>query len=92
MLFDKTHIGKPISELLAKYLKEWTTQQDRINVCRKTGVGLSTIRDVVYKGNSLTDNNSVAIIELMKIAVANCNDRIQFAKKAKTYIEKVIEV
>lgn len=87
MLFDKTNYGNPISEKLAEYLKEWTDNNDRANVAAQTGVGISTIRDVTYRANNLTESNSVAIVELMKIAVKNCTNKIQYAKQVKRELE-----
>lgn len=83
MLFDKDSYSKPISEKLSEYLRDWTNKQDRADVSRITKIGLSTIRDVVYRNNSLTEENSKAIVELMKIAVVNCTNKIAYAKKVK---------
>jgi len=84
MLFN---YGNPISEQLAQYLKDYTDNNDRANIAAKTGVSISTIRDVTYRTNNLTEGNSVAIIELMKVAVANCTNKIEYSKKAKQVLE-----
>lgn len=75
--------GEPISLDLSNLLREFTDKTDRANVSIKTGVSMSTIRDVTYMNNSVTADNSKAIIELMKIAVKNCTNRIEYAKKAR---------
>lgn len=87
MLFEPEHFGQPISIELSEYLKEYTDGNDRANVSTKTGVGTSTIRDVVNRYNSLTESNSQAILELMKVAVLNCTNKLSRAKKAKEYLE-----
>lgn len=79
--------GSPISYDLSNYLKEYTSNNDRADVSAKTGVGSSTIRDLVYRLNNITESNSKAIIELMKIAVVNCTDKIEYSKKAKKDLE-----
>lgn len=84
MLFN---YGNPISELLAQYLKDYTDNNDRANVAAKTGVSISTIRDVTYRANNLTEGNSVAIVELMRVAVVNCTNKIEYSKKAKEDLE-----
>ena len=85
-LFETHHLGKPISIELSEYLKQFTNIHDRIAVSERTSVGPSTIRDLVYRTNVLTVNNSVSIIELMKIAVVNCTNTIQNAKQAQNFL------
>lgn len=86
MLFESHHYGKPISEQLSEYLKEFTNNNDRANVSEKTNVGTSIIRDVVYRSRTVTENNSEAIIELMRIAIYNCTHKIERATEAKDYL------
>lgn len=87
MLFTQEHFGKPISEQLSQYLKDFTDNNDRANVSAETGIGTSTIRDVTYRNNALTESNHKAILELMKIAVKNCTNKIQYAKRVKQELE-----
>lgn len=91
MLFDKDNYGKPISEKLSEYLRDWTDKQDRADVSRETKIGLSTVRDVVYRNNSLTEENSKAILELMKIAVKNCTNKIEYGKRVRKEFEKQLK-
>ena len=79
---------KPISGQLSEYLREHSSKADRAEVSIKTGVGSSTIRDVVYQNRSLTKNNVKAIIALMKIAIQNCMRSREEAKEAKEYLTK----
>lgn len=90
-LFKEEHYGKLISTDLANYLRSYTDIMDRAKVSSVTGVGISTIRDVVYQRNTLTENSSAAIIELMKIAVQNCKNSITKAKKVKNELEIMLE-
>lgn len=87
MLFEKQHIGNPISSKLAKYLRDWTNSENTADVSSKTKVSVSTIRDVIERKNELTEQNSIAIIELMKLAVINCTKKVSYAVKAKKGIE-----
>ena len=89
-LFEEDHFGKPISEGLSRYIQKYTDKYDRADVSVKTKVGTSTIRDVVYRTNSLTKNNSKAILELMRISVINCTQRIEKAYKAKEELETML--
>ena len=60
--------GIPISEELSNFIKEYTNTNDRANVSSETGIGTSTVRDVAYRANNLTESNSKAVIALVKIA------------------------
>lgn len=83
-------ISTPISEELSDYLKTYTTTNDWANTSIKTKVGTSTIRDVIYRYNSLSEKNSKAIIELVSIANDNANKSIGEARKAVTFFNKIL--
>jgi hypothetical protein len=87
MIGDPEQFGKPISEQLSEYLKEYTTTNDRADVCEQTSIGTSTLRDVVFRYNSLSKTNYIAVVELMRVAVRNCTQRIQSSKQAKRFFE-----
>lgn len=84
--FKSNSYGKPISEELSKNLKKYTSKDDRANVSIKTGISVSTIRDVVYRVNMLTENNSVGILELIKVAVSN----IETSSNDKKFFEEIL--
>lgn len=91
MLFEDKHFGKPISEELSQYLMKWTTIKNRSSVFEKTGISVSLLSDVIARRRNITRNNSIGILQLMEIAVQNCNNKIAFAKEAKGHIEKVLQ-
>ncbi|MFS4455249.1 hypothetical protein [Maribacter sp. 2304DJ31-5] len=70
-MFNTNHYGKPIDEQLSTTLRRNTTKEDYANVASSTSISFSTIRDVVYRTNSLTKGNSRAIKALIKIALDN---------------------
>lgn len=86
-MLKNENYGNPISERLSNLLKTYTTSNDRANVSRMTGVGSSTVRDVVYRNNNLTESNSRAIIELIHIAIINCNNSVNDAREAVEYLQ-----
>lgn len=90
-LFEQEHFGKPISEKLSEYLRRYTDKYDRADVSIKTGVGTSTIRDVVFRANALTENSSVAIIELARIAINNCTHNIEKAVEVKEELTTMLQ-
>jgi hypothetical protein len=83
-------ISTPISEQLSEFLKAYTSNKDWANTSIKTRVGTSTIRDVIYRYNALSENNSKAIVELVSIAKSNANRSIIKAKMAVDYFNKVL--
>ena len=76
-MFKPDDFGKPISQELSDTLREYTTKDDRADVSIKTGVSISTIRDVTYRNNSLTESNSRAIIMLASKAKSKCQQAIK---------------
>ncbi|MGI9551206.1 MAG: hypothetical protein ACR2MT_08410 [Aurantibacter sp.] len=70
-MLSEDHYGKPINEKLSITLRRNTTKDDFANVASYTNVSFSTIRDVVYRTNSLTKSNSKAIKALIKVAFDN---------------------
>jgi len=90
-LFDTEHYGKIISEQLADYLNKYTTASDRANVSEATGVGVTTLRNIVYRTNNLTENNSIGVLELMRTAIANAKQEKSNAINAVKYFSKQVE-
>lgn len=90
---DVNNYGKRISEELANYLRKYTKKTDWSSVSEDfPGVSFSTIRDVIYRTNSLTENNSKAIQELMRKAIQNCMKSKEGADTALEYLVNELEV
>ena len=86
-LFTPNYYGKPISEKLEDYLKTFTTVNDRKQAAKKTGVSASTIRGIIYEGNSISENNAVAMLEVARTAIHNCTQSLHKAKQAREFFE-----
>ncbi|MCK0161135.1 hypothetical protein [Allomuricauda sp. F6463D] len=71
LLFDEKDYGKPISEKLSMVLRRYTSKNDFANIAIRSNVSFSTIRDVVYRTNSLTKLNANAISLLIHAAFEN---------------------
>ena len=71
LIFTDENYGKPISEKLSEVLRRNTSKNDLANIAIKSNVSFSTIRDVVYRANSLTKLNTKAISLLMHAAFEN---------------------
>lgn len=84
-VFENIHFGNLISDKLSNYLKEHTSTSDRMQISIDTGISLSNINYVIRRVNTLSVKNSVAILELMRIAVINCTNEMAKNKQAKRY-------
>ena len=80
MEFNENDYGIPIPKSLTDKLKRWTVSDDIRQVARNTGVSVSTIKYVMYGTNSLTKDNSKAIIELYHLAKINAKKKKQQAE------------
>lgn len=83
--------GKPISEELSNYLIEFTNKKDVADVATKTGLSISTIDYVRRRSNTITENNQVGIVELIKRAVKNAENSISRAKRCKQDLGKTLD-
>ena len=70
-IFSKEDYGKPISEQLSIVIRRNVTKDDYADIASKGSVSFSTIRDVVYRTNSLTKTNAKAISLLIHTAFEN---------------------
>ncbi len=89
-MLKKEDYGKPISEELSVILRRNSTKDDFANIAASTSVSFSTIRDVVYRTNSLTPSNSKAIKALIKTAFDNSLARQLQAELDKRYLHKLM--
>lgn len=89
-MFDPEEYGKPINEKLSIILRRNTSKDDFANVAAITNVSFSTIRDVLYRTNSLTYSNSKAIRELIKIAFDNALGTQLRAENDKLFLNKLL--
>ncbi|MBR9854056.1 MAG: hypothetical protein GYB37_05670 [Algicola sp.] len=71
LIFREEDYGKPINERLSIVLRRNTTKDDFANIAIKSNISFSTIRDVVYRTNSLTKLNANAISLLIHAAFEN---------------------
>ncbi|MGB5820100.1 MAG: hypothetical protein WBG90_11505 [Saonia sp.] len=89
-MFAENDYGKPISERLSTILRRNTAKDDFANIAARTNISFSTIRDVVYRTNSLTKSNSKAIGKLIEIAFANSMGRQLLAENDKAFLDRIM--
>lgn len=70
-IFLNEDYGKPISERLSIVLRRNVSKNDFANIATRSNISFSTIRDVVYRTNSLTKANAKAISLLIHAAFEN---------------------
>ncbi|WP_396591124.1 hypothetical protein [Allomuricauda sp. R78024] len=70
-IFLNEDYGKPISERLSIVLRRNVSKNDFANIAIRSNISFSTIRDVVYRTNSLTKANAKAISLLIHAAFEN---------------------
>ena len=70
-IFSTEDYGKPINEQLSTILRRNVTKDDYADIASRINVSFSTIRDVVYRTNSLTKTNAKAISLLIHAAFEN---------------------
>lgn len=70
-IFTTDDYGKPIDERLSEILRKNVSKNDLANIAIQSKVSFSTIRDVVYRTNSLTKSNALAISLLIHAAFEN---------------------
>lgn len=87
-IFEQEHFGKVISDKLSMYLKQYTSNEDVKDISSSTSVGTSTIQKVRDRDRNLTECNSEAIVQLMRVAIQNANKYRREATKAINYLKK----
>lgn len=91
-MFQENHYGKPITEKLSTILRRNVSKNDFANIAGKTNISFSTIRDVVYRTNSLTKSNSKAIKMLVNLAYENSIAKKLVAEGDTLFLDKTMRV
>ena len=90
-IFNESEFGKPISDDLSATLRRNITKDYMADIATQTGISFSTIRDVVYRTNSLTAGNSVAIGLLVKTAFENSLARKRQNDRDIVFLERILK-
>ncbi len=64
--------GSIISKKLSEFIQKYSTTDDRKEISRSTGISYSTVRYLINRSNSLTEDNSVALIAMIEKSIENC--------------------
>lgn len=93
MLFKKEDIGKCISKEISDVLRRYVGRDEFVEAAELASeaysrVSPSTVRDVTYRNNPLTENNSKAMNILAKIAHHKSNNTELQAQYDHQYLEK----
>lgn len=91
-MFSKEDYGKPINDRLSVILRRTTSKDDIANIALRSNVSFSTIRDVVYRTNSLTKSNSKAIALLVHVAFENAFAQKLQAEGDIMYLDNMLKL
>lgn len=91
-LFTNDDYGKPISEQLSEIIRRNVSKNDYANIAMHSNVSFSTIRDVVYRTNSLTKSNAKAISLLIQKAYENSNALKHRAEADHLFLGSLLKV
>jgi hypothetical protein len=81
-------LGQTIGEELERNLRATIGKRDYSTVSKITGVGMSTIRDVVYAKNPLTLSNTEGLKELISEGIRNCEQKLLDVEQTIIYLEE----
>jgi len=90
MELNNQTLGCPITKELSHLLRTYTSVNDYADVSIKTKVGTSTIRDLAFRRNTLTEYNMKAIRELTIVALKNCARQIKDGKSNIKQLENYL--
>ena len=90
MPLEGEQYSRLISERLSELLMRYCSVTDRARVHERTGIGISTIDKVAQRKHTLARTNVTAIVELVNIAIENCELAIEDAREAKIDLSRVI--
>lgn len=90
-MFEENDFGKPISEQMSIILRRNTDKDDLANIASRTDISFSTIRDVLYRTNSLTKTNSKAIRLLICTAFENSFSKQLQAEGDKLFLDQFLQ-
>ncbi len=80
--------AKPISEKLSEALKMHISNADRAELSIQSSVSVSTIRELMYRNISVTENNEPGLILMIETALANCEATEKIFKTNKKIFKK----
>ncbi|MEN1784663.1 MAG: hypothetical protein AAGF77_05930 [Bacteroidota bacterium] len=91
-MFADEDYGRPINERLSTILRRTTSKDDLANIALRSSVSFSTIRDVIYRTNSLTKSNAKAIALLVHVAFENAIARKLQAEGDIMYLDNMLKL
>lgn len=80
--------GKPISAKLSEALKTHISSSDRADISRLCNVSPSTLREVMYRNQSITENNETGIRMMVERALNNCKSMGKKFIENEGFLEK----
>lgn len=92
MLFKKEDYGRPINEDKLDFIKRNMNPDSIKVVAENSNMSTSTIKGVIYSGNSISKRNSKALNKLARISFKNCLQKRDQADADLEFFAREIEV
>ena len=83
-------IGKPITEEQKELFHRLLTTNDLINISAEVPVSYSTVRNLHYRTQSITDENICAVYKMINKAFEKTEDAIVYFAKAKSELNQML--
>lgn len=83
-------IGKPITEAQKDLFHRLLTTKDLIDISAQGTVSYSTVRNLYYRTQSITEGNLEAVIRMTELALEKSKSSITFFENAERQLEELI--
>lgn len=84
-------LGKVISEELADLLKVFSSSSDRADVSREHDISASTLREITYRNQSVTERSLPAVKALLQCAQVKASVTATKSKKGAKDLLAIID-
>lgn len=88
--YEFMEIGKPITEDQKMLFHRLLTTNDLIDISSEVDVSYSTVRNIYYRTQSITEENKEAMCKMINKAFQKSEDAITYFTKAKQQLEEML--
>ncbi len=83
-------VGSPITEDQKKLFHRLLTINDLIEISTQVEVSYSTVRNLFYRTQSVTEENKEAVIKMIARAFEKTEDSLIYFEKAKSELKQML--
>lgn len=85
------NIGATIPQEISEFLREFTHKDEWGDVANIVNCSPSTVRDVLYRRNSVSEKSLEALKYLFPIATKNADQKIKSARNCKKAVKEILD-